>query len=138
MELECISYEHILHVFYEQKQKNILQILSFLTCVDKSCSLSGRLQHVMQCEKDRDTYFLEKSQTHAASSGKRPNCVSPVSCLFLTFSSAVNSGAESFIDVRILSSSLEAKLTVCFCALHGDEEVLELTIVHLLNRRLKV
>lgn len=60
------------------------------------------------------------------------------SCLFLTFSSAVNSGAESFIDVRILSSSLEAKLTVCFCALHGDEEVLEPTIVRLLNRRLKV
>lgn len=24
--------------------------------------------------------------------------------------------------MRILSSSLEAKLTVCFCALHGDEE----------------
>nr|XP_010326590.1 uncharacterized protein LOC101258897 isoform X5 [Solanum lycopersicum] len=65
----------------------------------KQFGLSGRLQHVMQCEKDRDTYFLEKSQTHAASSG-----------------------AESFIDVRILSSSLEAKLTVCFCALHGDEE----------------
>ncbi|XP_055813385.1 uncharacterized protein LOC129882913 isoform X2 [Solanum dulcamara] len=65
----------------------------------KQFGLSGRLQQVMQCEKDRDTYFLEKSQTHAASSG-----------------------AESFIDVRILSSSLEAKLTVCFCALHGDEE----------------
>ncbi|KAK4357270.1 hypothetical protein RND71_022880 [Anisodus tanguticus] len=65
----------------------------------KQFGLSGRLQHVMQCEKDRDTYFLEKSQIHDASSG-----------------------AESFIDVRILSSSLEAKLTVCFCALHGDEE----------------
>ncbi|XP_059295221.1 uncharacterized protein LOC132048269 isoform X7 [Lycium ferocissimum] len=65
----------------------------------KQFGLSGRLQHVMQCEKDRDTYFLEKLQTHDASSG-----------------------AESFIDVRILSSSLEAKLTVCFCALHGDEE----------------
>ncbi|KAK4732241.1 hypothetical protein R3W88_025229 [Solanum pinnatisectum] len=65
----------------------------------KQFGLSGRLQHVMQCEKDRDAYFLEKSQTHAASSGE-----------------------ESFIDVRILSSSLEAKLTVCFCALHGDEE----------------
>ncbi|KAJ8547441.1 hypothetical protein K7X08_011027 [Anisodus acutangulus] len=65
----------------------------------KQFGLSGRLQHVMQCEKDRDTYFLEKSQTHD-----------------------VSSGAESFIDVRILSSSLEAKLTVCFCALHGDEE----------------
>lgn len=24
--------------------------------------------------------------------------------------------------MRILSSSLEAKLTVCFCALHGDEK----------------
>ncbi|WMV47593.1 hypothetical protein MTR67_040978 [Solanum verrucosum] len=88
----------------------------------KQFGLSGRLQHAMQCEKDRDTYFLEKSQTHAASSGKRPNCVSPVSCLFLTFSSAVNSGEKCFIDVRILSNSLEAKLTVCFCALHGDEE----------------
>lgn len=69
------------------------------TARSKQFGLSGRLQHVMQCEKDRDTYFLEKSQTHAASSGE-----------------------ESFIDVRILSSSLEAKLTVCFCALHGDEE----------------
>lgn len=65
----------------------------------KQFGLSGRLQHVMQCEKDTDTYFLEKSQTDDASSG-----------------------AQSFIDVRILSSSLEAKLTVCFCALHGDEE----------------
>ncbi|XP_060178838.1 uncharacterized protein LOC132609021 isoform X4 [Lycium barbarum] len=65
----------------------------------KQFGLSGRLQHVMQCEKDRDTYFLEKLQTHDASTG-----------------------AESFIDMRILSSSLEAKLTVCFCALHGDEE----------------
>ncbi|XP_060181032.1 uncharacterized protein LOC132610692 isoform X7 [Lycium barbarum] len=65
----------------------------------KQFGLSGRLQHVMQCEKDRDTYFLEKLQTHDASSG-----------------------AESFIDVRILSSSFEAKLSVCFCALHGDEE----------------
>ncbi|CAN4093095.1 unnamed protein product [Withania somnifera] len=63
----------------------------------KQFGLSGRLQHVMQCEKDRDTYFLEKSRTNDASN------------------------AESFIDVRILSSSLEAKLTVCFCALHGDE-----------------
>lgn len=61
--------------------------------------LSGKLQQLIQCEKDRDTYFLEKSQTHDASSG-----------------------AKNFIDVRILSSSLEAKLTVCFCALHGDEE----------------
>ncbi|XP_019240282.1 PREDICTED: uncharacterized protein LOC109220270 isoform X4 [Nicotiana attenuata] len=66
--------------------------------------LSGKLQQLMQCEKDRDTYFLEKSQTHDASS------------------------AKSFIDVRILSCSLEAKLTVCFCALLGDEEVLGLTI----------
>lgn len=35
----------------------------------KQFGLSGRLQHVIQCEKDRDTYFLEKSQTHDASSG---------------------------------------------------------------------
>ncbi|XP_016565737.2 uncharacterized protein LOC107864005 isoform X2 [Capsicum annuum] len=88
----------------------------------KQLGLSGRLQHVMQCEKDRDTYFLEKSQTRDSSSGKMPNCVSPVLLPVLTFSSAVNSDAESFIDVRILSSSLEAKLTVCFCAVRGDEE----------------
>lgn len=84
---------------------------------------------MMQCEKDRDTYFLEKSQTHDVSSGKRPSCISSVLLLVSDILLCCNSGAESSIDVRILSSSLEAKLTVCFCALHGDEKVLELTVV---------
>lgn len=55
----------------------------------KQFGLSRRLQHVIQCEKDRDTYFLEKSQTHDVSSGKRQSVYLLSSCLFLTFSFAV-------------------------------------------------
>nr|XP_043636655.1 uncharacterized protein LOC122607696 [Erigeron canadensis] len=51
--------------------------------------LFGKLQHIMQSEKDRDSYFLNKLQKE---------------------------DEGSYFDVKIRSKSLEAKLTVCSCS----------------------
>lgn len=64
--------------------------------------LFGKLQRVMHSEKERDTYFLSKLQKE-----------DEASCL----------------DVRILSKSLEGKLTVCSCSCIKFDEGKNLTII---------
>ncbi|KAM7527087.1 hypothetical protein LguiB_030497 [Lonicera macranthoides] len=61
--------------------------------------LFGKLQRVMQSEKEREMEFLRRLPTKAS----------------LT-------DGSSCIDVRILSKCLEAKLTVCGCSFIRDEE----------------
>ncbi|WJZ90301.1 hypothetical protein VitviT2T_009453 [Vitis vinifera] len=61
--------------------------------------LFGKLQRVMQSEKERDMNFLKKLQI-----GASPNY------------------EASCIDVKILSRFFEAKLTVCNCSLVENEE----------------
>nr|XP_011458705.1 PREDICTED: uncharacterized protein LOC101298274 isoform X2 [Fragaria vesca subsp. vesca] len=55
--------------------------------------LFGKLQHVVQSERDSDMEFLKKIQ-EGASETNEPNCM----------------------DVKILSKYLDAKLTVCHCS----------------------
>ncbi|CAK9178031.1 unnamed protein product [Ilex paraguariensis] len=61
--------------------------------------LFGKLQQVMQSEKERDMCFLKRQQREACSNDE-----------------------ASSIDVRILSRCLEAKLTVCCCSFSRDKE----------------
>lgn len=59
--------------------------------------LFGKLQRVMQNEKERDMNFTKRLQAQASLKG-------------------------SYFDVRILSRSLEAKLTVCSCSFIQQNE----------------
>ncbi|XP_059625705.1 uncharacterized protein LOC132268855 isoform X2 [Cornus florida] len=61
--------------------------------------LFGKLQRVMHSEKERDMDFLKRLQTGAFANDE-----------------------ASCIDVKILSRSLEAKLTVCCCSLSIDKK----------------
>ncbi|CAI9779111.1 unnamed protein product [Fraxinus pennsylvanica] len=63
------------------------------------CGLFGRLQQVIQSEKERDSEYL-KNLCAEDSSKDQGDCIA----------------------VRILSRSLEAKLTVCSCTFIGDGE----------------
>ncbi|KAK3007861.1 hypothetical protein RJ639_014590 [Escallonia herrerae] len=65
-----------------------------------STGLYGKLQQVMQSEKERDMEFLKSSHAEV--------CLNDVG---------------SCIDVRIMSKHLEAKLNVCSCSVAGDDEV---------------
>ncbi|KAL9228173.1 hypothetical protein vseg_003781 [Gypsophila vaccaria] len=64
-----------------------------------STGLFGRLQHVMQCQKEQDAEFL-KNQHIEVWPKDEAKC----------------------IDVKILSRSFDAKLTVCLCSLLENEE----------------
>ncbi|KAH9618079.1 hypothetical protein KSS87_004829 [Heliosperma pusillum] len=64
-----------------------------------SSGLFGRLQQVMQWQKEQDTEFLKKQQTEVWPKDET-RC----------------------IDVKILSRSFDAKLTVCHCSLLENEE----------------
>ncbi|KAK9282458.1 hypothetical protein L1049_005376 [Liquidambar formosana] len=66
--------------------------------------LFGKLQQVMQNEKERDANFLKKLQTGSYSKW------------YKSYDEA------SFIDVKILSRYLDAKLTVCHCAPGKNKE----------------
>ncbi|CAI9778490.1 unnamed protein product [Fraxinus pennsylvanica] len=63
------------------------------------CGLFGRLQQVIQSEKERDSEYLKNLCAEDSSKDQR-DCIA----------------------VRILSRSLEAKLTVCSCTFIGDGE----------------
>ncbi|KAK6937413.1 hypothetical protein RJ641_030921 [Dillenia turbinata] len=58
------------------------------------CGLFQQLQQVMQRERERDLHFMKKSQTHD-----------------------IVKDEASYLDVKILSKYLDAKLTVCRCTL---------------------
>ncbi|KAL3498191.1 hypothetical protein ACH5RR_040923 [Cinchona calisaya] len=77
--------------------KNVISEVKFYR--KSGSGLFEKLQHVIQNEKERDIDFLESSNMDAISRDGR-----------------------SCIDVRILSRSVEAKLTVCCCSLIQDEE----------------
>ncbi|KAA8543124.1 hypothetical protein F0562_021381 [Nyssa sinensis] len=64
-----------------------------------SIGLFGKLQRIMQTEKERDMVFIKRLQMGGSSNDE-----------------------SSSIDVKILSRSLEAKLTVCCCSFSGDKE----------------
>ncbi|KAI3425512.1 uncharacterized protein J3R85_010252 [Psidium guajava] len=69
---------------------------SALITVPKSSGIGlfGKLQQVMQIEKDSEQEFLKK----------------------------LHAGRSGFIDVMILSKNLDAKLTVCLCSLEQNQE----------------
>ncbi|XP_048139021.1 uncharacterized protein LOC115742492 isoform X2 [Rhodamnia argentea] len=73
---------------------------SALITVPKSSGvgLFGKLQQVMQVEKESEQEFLKRLQAGASAS------------------------RSGFIDVMILSKNLDAKLTVCLCSLEQNQE----------------
>ncbi|XP_056170278.1 uncharacterized protein LOC115673682 [Syzygium oleosum] len=77
-----------------------LDSASALITVPKSLGfgLFGRLQQVMQIEKESEQEFLKNLQAGASAS------------------------RSGFIDVMILSRNLDAKLTVCLCSLEQNQE----------------
>lgn len=71
--------------------------ISFALPTHMGTGLFGKLQHVIQNEKERDINFMKQLQTQACVEG-------------------------SYFDVKILSRWLEAKLTVCSCTFIRHKE----------------
>lgn len=109
---EKVFHQNLEHIIPESKRKKSMadqfqeaigvgsardEEISFALSTHMGTGLFGKLQHVIQNEKERDVNFMKQLQAQACMEG-------------------------SYFDVRILSRWLEAKLTVCSCTFIRHKE----------------